>query len=358
MARSGYKRSARARLHYLQDRACSAGRVAAEGMMAQRTLPVNGLLVRSLREARGLTIEDAANQAGYSARTWQQLEVGNQAFRKTIGDVASVLGVPREVLVVDRSSGLRGEMEMFGITGLGSAVLTIDQTHLRVAAAELVYGLAILFDMSGEADAAAALCQALVAIVRDVKQRAAALIRLAAIRGHQGKHAEGLKLLDLLETELRAQKSPDLSLLYWTKYQVGVLLLGINRMDQAETILQKVADNAPGENHRTSARHQLGVVALRRGQYREAQRLFTACLKNRSAGSFRCAFEYRRLGEAYARDGRKHEAIRALKEAIRIARASGFKRYEQEVLRTASELDLIPDPAWARMMRGFDAHVK
>jgi tetratricopeptide (TPR) repeat protein len=319
--------------------------------MNQRTLPVNGILIRALREAQGLTVEEAAHRAGYSSRTWQQLELGKPAFRRTIKDVAVVLDVPAEVIILDRSFGLQSEIGMFGFTGVSSAVLSINQQDLRASASELMYGLAVLLDMSGEFDSAATVCQAVAAVTPHAKQRPAALIRLAAIYEHGNRPRDGLKLLRQLEKELLEEKPVDLNLLYWARYQTGVLLLAVNEIQDAESVLREIANNAPSSDHRTSAQHQLGVVALRNGQYREAQRLFKACLNDRPADSFRRAFEYRRIGEASARDGRHQEAIRALKEGISIARRSGFTRYVQEILKTASELGLDSDPSWKRMMR-------
>ena len=45
--------------------------------MDQRTLPLNGALIRALREAQGLTVEEAAGKAGYSSRTWQGITRNN-----------------------------------------------------------------------------------------------------------------------------------------------------------------------------------------------------------------------------------------------------------------------------------------
>jgi tetratricopeptide (TPR) repeat protein len=192
--------------------------------------------------------------------------------------------------------------------------------------------------MSGDAESAASLCQTTAAVSQDMKQRAAALIRLAAIQKHRDKYEQGLSILRSVEEELEIQKPVDLGLLYWARYQRGVLLLAANRHTEAEKVLQEVVEQAGTDDHRTSARHQLGVIALLRGQYKQAEQLFRECLKEREPASFRRAFEYRRIAEACARDGRKPEAIRALKEGIRIARRSGFTRYQQEILKTATEL--------------------
>jgi len=319
--------------------------------MPQRTLKVNGVMIRSLREAIGLTVEEAAVKAGYSSRTWQQLERGEQAFRRTVRDVATLLGVPVDVIIVDPSYGLLSEIGTFGMTGLGSAVLSIGAAELSKFAAELMYGLAILLDMSGEAGSAASICEALVTISLDAKQRAAASIRLAAIYEHQNLADKGLRILEKLEKELETGDPVDLDLLYWTRYQAGVLFLALDRLKEGERVLRDTAKKAPSQDHRTSARHQLGVIALRRGRYPEARRLFKACLDERPAASFRRAFEYRRIAEANALDGLKGEAIAALKEGIRVARTSGFKRYEQEILKTASQLGLDSDPSWRRICR-------
>ncbi len=306
--------------------------------MTQRTLPPNGLLIRSLREARGLTIEQAAAQAGYAARTWRRRELGEPAFRKTIEDVAALLEVDPEVITLDPSFGPRSEIDMFGLKGVGSALLSINSSQLKASAAEIMYGLAVLLDMCGEADSAAALCESLAAITPNPKQRAAALIRLAAINEHRNIAERVLKILDKLEKELKAQSPPDLNLLNWGRYQAGVLRLAVNRIDEAEETLEDVAHNAPAAEQRISARHQLGIVALRRGNYSEARRLFNACLCERPASSFRRAFDYRRIGEASALDVRKGEAITALKAGIRVAQRAGFERYVQEILKTASRL--------------------
>jgi hypothetical protein len=65
----------------------------------------------------------------------------------------------------------------------------------------------------------------------------------------------------------------------------------------------------------------------------------------------RRAFEYRRIAEAWALDGRKDEAIAALKEGYSLARKSGFKRYEQEILNTASRLGLDSVASWREICR-------
>jgi hypothetical protein len=63
-------------------------------------------------------------------------------------------------------------------------------------------------------------------------------------------------------------------------------------------------------DHKVSALHQLGVIALRRHEYQEARKIFEGCLKQRH--DFRIVYELRRLVEVCVllEDSRSEERYR------------------------------------------------
>jgi len=149
-----------------------------------------------------------------------------------------------------------------------------------------------------------------------------------------------LSRLSALRKRLESQKPFNSDVYYWACYQTGVLLVTSHRFAEAAVMLRRVEKGAASEDQKTSARHQLGVIALSKGRYREAERLFRACLLCRPPGSFRRAFEYRRIAEACALDGRKVEATDALKSALQSARRSKLIRYEREIAKVALKFGL------------------
>lgn len=319
-----------------------------------RILPrINGQFLRLHRLQLGLTIEQAAARASCSAKRWGGWENSSgPVFGCTLKQIAGAFDLDPKLITLDAAFlGLESEIKTFG-TGVGLTILGVDPSRLNAVCAELMFGLAILSDYLGNADSAAVFCQLAVEMAADSTQKALASIRLAEFYGHLNKPAKGLKILYALEQELKARVSEESSLLFWARYQIGVLLLCTDEIGRAKVILRNVRDKAPSRVQRTSAKHQLANAALRGGAHRQAEKLFRDCLGERSPKSHRRAFEYHGLGEALAHQrDRRGDAVAAFREALLIARCANFHRYVAKIIETVTRLGLASDPLWKKTVR-------
>lgn len=320
----------------------------------RRVLPrINGQLLRHHRMQRGLNVEEAATQAGCSAKRWAGWERSSgPVFGCTLEKIADAFDLNPKLLALDGAFvGLFSEIKNFGM-GAGLAVLGVDPAHLHDACAEFMFSLGVFADYLGEAESAVAFCEIAVAHAVSAQQKTLASIRLAEFYGHLKRPQEGLKILTALERELQKTGSTDRSLDFWIQYQRGVLLMGSKNIARAVTILRHVRNHALLPVQRTSAKHQLANACLRTGAYRRAERLFQECLAERSKCTHRRAFEYHGLGEALAHQrGRRSDAVAAFCQALRIARRASFFRYVARISDTVAALGLASDPMWKKTVR-------
>jgi hypothetical protein len=115
----------------------------------------------------------------------------------------------------------------------------------------------------------------------------------------------------------------------WALLQRGVLRSGSGNLSGADEDLNAVLTCSERSDHQVSARHQLGVVALRRAKYEEAREIFEDCLTQRR--DFRIVYELRRLVEVCIRLKDETSAERYRRELAGALERWRFDRIEAQV---------------------------
>lgn len=133
------------------------------------------------------------------------------------------------------------------------------------------------------------------------------------LRANQNKHQEALVYFD---RTLGYIEGDMLSLL-----GKGNSLIFLGRLSEAEEVYRKVLDNEPDNQFAIA---QLGIVALHRGRYEQAEESFTRALKINDT-TYSCPYEG--LGLAYLKQGRLDEAKDNLTKAIEINPNVEYKKY-------------------------------
>jgi len=317
----------------------------------QRTVIPDGGEIQKRRAQLGLTAKELCDKAKISLRARRYVEAGRPCYLRTLAAIARVLECPiEEILAGQRQPRMavlnEAIMEAPSELGRPGGILPrllheLDHSSdPRRLEPEVLLFLAERRDVQGDARGAMRLARLVMQEARSQPRAefyCRALVRTAIFNDHAGHTKEGLRLVEgLLKRHHRPPNTTNRQY-WWAMYHKGTLTLRAGRLRAACEILEHVVDSAPAE-YRIAARHQLGVLYLRRGDFYRAEALFRQCLEERKKmkNDFRTAYEYRRLGEVYARTDRQKEAAEAFSEAEGIAKQWDFPRYRDEV-KTARE---------------------
>ena len=316
-----------------------------------RTVIPDGTGIELRREELGLTQEDLAGKSRLSTKTIRNLASGNPCFRSSLQAIAPVLRreakeleagprLPRKAVLADAVAAAQAGL------ATADAVLfrlldAIELSHdAGQAELEVLLVLAERRDVEGDARGAARLGRLVLQSIGSQISHplyARAIVRTAKFTDHAGNNKVGRRLLVQLFKRYESKsvrRDPDY---WWAMCHMGILVqrAGRSRLKTATEILRKVFESAP-LRYRIAAWHQLGVIDLRRRMYASAEQKFLRCLEDRreSCDDYRVAYEYRRLGEVYARTGRPDEAAKAFLDAEAVVARWSFQRYTA-ILRSA-----------------------
>jgi tetratricopeptide (TPR) repeat protein/8-oxo-dGTP pyrophosphatase MutT (NUDIX family) len=203
----------------------------------------------------------------------------------------------------------------------------------------------------------------------DAEAHAEACVRLANVYEHLQQYREALHLLDELVARPDAESAYP-SNYWWAHYHRGVMLHRLGEYAAAQTVLETVRQASVDDELRLASLHHLGIIDLERGHLEQSEVKFRQCMLERDASPWnhRRAFEYRRLGQIYARTDRFDEAQTAFNEAITISKQCGNHRYVRQTHEDIAALlipsvlrrerpSLISLPGLARRFNVDEAHL-
>jgi transcriptional regulator with XRE-family HTH domain len=309
-----------------------------------RTVVPDGTELQRRREEAKFSQEELAAHTGYSPRTIKAIEAGKQCFRKTLQHIATVLKCTLEDLLIDNRHPPMATMNE-ALDSMGNDIAESRESMRRlifsldhaarpeIVELELLLLLAIRRDVLGDASGAIVLARLIVDEIPEDQTEllGRATVRLASFYDHEGRAAEGLRLLDRF-----LRQYPESNRQYWwALFQQGTLLVSNREFDRASKLLRRIWEEAPEKSHRLAAMHQLGVIDLELGRLREAENWFMLCLEERKQQqeNFRIVYEYRRLAEVYSKAHEPKKAKAALARARSLIKAYSFARYEQKLKR-------------------------
>lgn len=312
--------------------------------MAQTVLP-NAARIKELRievgmrlfasgdprgNAKGWTQRELADQCLLAVSTIENIESGRKLIREsTIAAVALVLGVPIDELILDWN---------------------LDITQ------------AIELDIAGRSeDAERYLLPMIERSSPGSPDKLALEAQQASFLDHQGRLEAAMSRLESALSELDEETLEEdrRTHYWWVRYQRGVVrgrlaerecrrtfgrvnLVARDHLERARAELLEVVKAGSG-SLRIAAQHQLGVLALLEGKndagmLQNALEIFESCREERLAlrssahtPTFREAYEYRRIGQVTAMQGRAKDSETAFRKAIEIAREVDHVRLIQEI---------------------------
>jgi tetratricopeptide (TPR) repeat protein/8-oxo-dGTP pyrophosphatase MutT (NUDIX family) len=162
---------------------------------------------------------------------------------------------------------------------------------------------------------------------------ATAHIRLAYVLEHLDRPKEGLDLVEQLIAEPEAEERYGRNY-RWAQHHQAICLRRLYRYREAKEVLEMIhSAGIRGEGLTTGPLHQLGIIDLELGRLDRAHVRFKRCRRLRGTDPWnrRRAYEYRRLGQVYALEGRFDQSRRAFERAVEISINCGDRRYLRHI---------------------------
>jgi transcriptional regulator with XRE-family HTH domain len=306
--------------------------------MSQRRYLLDPVKVKEKRKAKKLSQRDLVDRVEELAASEPESDFGlSLRYLKKLEKTenAEVLPVTESTLVA-----LARALEC-GREAIVSCTL-VDPFYtpsLNNRGRERLLQTAIRRDLSGKPGEARTRCEELLNDVQDEASRTILLVRLLTFLEHSGSRANVApyrEAIDLGEAHLKLldkSNDPATAERGWLEYQVGIcrrqLAASVSKADEkggqlqkAEAIFKRLLGSA---EHKTSARHQLGVVVLEQFRLNRSEQSLLAAAKSHfmsahaeweRLGDHRVGFADRRLAEVSEAEGEYPAAFEHLHAAL------------------------------------------